>query len=155
MQERLDVIAKAENITYKTEVYDKILDCSKGDMRRAVTLLQSCVNFYGSNGQIPSNALEEISGEVPVHLVAALWEAVKKKDFDTTTNVIDNIMLQGFPALTCLTKVHDDILDNDKIADAHKASICEAIASADKSLADGADDHLQLQAASTKLLHCW
>lgn len=92
MQERLDVIAKAENITYKTEVYDKILDCSKGDMRRAVTLLQSCVNFYGSNGQIPSNALEEISGEVPVHLVAALWEAVKKKDFDTTTNVIDNIM---------------------------------------------------------------
>jgi replication factor C subunit 2/4 len=152
MQGRLNMIAKAENVTYKMEVYDKILDCSKGDMRRAVTLLQSCVNFYGADGQITPNALEEISGEVPVKLMDALWEAVEKKDFDSLTNAIDNIMLQGFPALACLTKVHDDVLDNERITDAHKAIICEAIAAANKNLADGADGHLQLQAVSTKLL---
>jgi len=93
MQERLNVIAKAENVTYKTEVYDKILDCSKGDMRRAVTLLQACVNFYGINGQVVPSALDEISGKVPVQLMDALWEAIKKKDFDILTNAIDKIML--------------------------------------------------------------
>ena len=61
-------------------------------MRRAVTLLQSCVNFYGANGQITPNALEEISGEVPGKLMGALWDAVKKKDFDNMTKAIDNIM---------------------------------------------------------------
>jgi replication factor C subunit 2/4 len=92
MQERLDAITRAENVTYKAEVYDKILDCSKGDMRRAVTLLQSCVNFYGTTGQVTPSALEEISGEVPVKLIDSLWKAIKKGDFDNMTTVIDNIM---------------------------------------------------------------
>lgn len=51
-------------------------------------------------------------------------------------------------------KVHDDVLGDDKIADAHKAVICEAIAMADKNLADGANDHLQLHDVAAKLLCC-
>lgn len=153
MRDRLNVIATAENVTYREEVYKMILHCSKGDMRRAVTLLQSCVNFYGGGGGVMANALEEISGGVPTRLINALWTAVKKKDFDTMVTAVDNIMLEGFPALACLIKIHDDVLADSAMSDAHKAAVCEVIAQADKNLADGADDHLQLHDVSARILH--
>jgi len=175
MRDRLNVIATAENVTYREEVYKMILHCSKGDMRRAVTLLQSCVNFYGGGGGVMANALEEISGGVPTRLINALWTAVKKKDFDTMVTAVDNIMcvsvrllllfstpirkaikyarLEGFPALACLIKIHDDVLADSAMSDAHKAAVCEVIAQADKNLADGADDHLQLHDISARILH--
>lgn len=175
MRDRLNVIATAENVTYREEVYKMILHCSKGDMRRAVTLLQSCVNFYGGGGGVMANALEEISGGVPTRLINALWTAVKKKDFDTMVTAVDNIVcvsvrllllfstpirkaikyarLEGFPALACLIKIHDDVLADSAMSDAHKAAVCEAIAQADKNLADGADDHLQLHDISARILH--
>ena len=100
-----------------------------------------------------ANALEEISGGVPTRLINALWTAVKKKDFDTMVTAVDNIVLEGFPALACLIKIHDDVLADSAMSDAHKAAVCEVIAQADKNLADGADDHLQLHDVSARIHH--
>jgi replication factor C subunit 2/4 len=149
---RLKAIAIAEHVSYGDQVYEEILSSCKGDMRRAVTLLQSCVNFHGNGGNVTPAALEEISGGVPRRLMNTLWSAVELKDFDKMTNAVDGMMLEGFPALACLVKIHDDVLASDVMSDAHKAAVCEAIAHTDKNLADGADDFLQLHNVCTRLL---
>ena len=68
MQKRLLDIASAQSVNYSTEIYDQILDRSGGDMRRAVTLLQSCHTFYGD--KTPN--VEELSGASPLPHRAAL-----------------------------------------------------------------------------------
>lgn len=144
MRERLDFVAKEEKVQYSDEVYDKILQCSDGDMRRAVTLLQSCVNFYGATGNVTPDALLQLSGELPAPLIDQLWAGIRKNDFNAVAKVVNDIMLEGYPALTVILKLHDDIVKTDLYSDKQKATIVERIAHADKCLADGADDSLQL-----------
>ena len=91
MHNRLKAIASAEHVTYREEVYDQILKCCKGDMRRAVTLLQSCVNFRGDRESV-LDTLEEISGGVPGRITSALWSAVRKNDFDMMISAVDSMM---------------------------------------------------------------
>lgn len=145
MRDRLDHIAREEKVEYPDEVYERILDVAAGDMRRAVTLFQSCVNFYGASGDVTADALLEVSGEIPPRLIAALWAAIRAHDFWMVSVAIDNLMLEGYPALNIITKLHDDIVDADTYSDIQKATMVERIAAADKCLADGADDSLQLQ----------
>ncbi|KAJ1459667.1 replication factor C subunit [Pelagophyceae sp. CCMP2097] len=145
MLTRLKFIAGEEEVFYTAEVYDKILECSRGDMRRAVQLLQSCANYYGKDGAVDAAALDEVSGEVPPRLVSDLWAAIRSKSFERTTAIIETIMLEGFPALATMRRLHDDIVDDENIPDAAKADITEYVARADKNLADSADDALQLQ----------
>lgn len=144
MRDRLDFIARAENIKYPDEVYEKILQVAAGDMRRAVTLLQSCVNFYGASGNVTPEALLEVSGQIPDHFVNELWQAIMAQDFARVAVAVDTLILEGYPALAIITKLHDDIVDSDRYSDSQKASVVERIAEADKCLTDGADDSLQL-----------
>ncbi|KAG8236508.1 hypothetical protein J437_LFUL013345 [Ladona fulva] len=46
MQEKLEDICKQEGVTCKSDVLEKLVSLSKGDMRRAVTCLQSCAPLH-------------------------------------------------------------------------------------------------------------
>lgn len=151
MRGRLDMIANAENLQYSDDVYDKILECSKGDMRRAVNLLQSCHNFYGSNNHVTPDALFEISGQIPKRFIDDIWAAIHAHSFPQLQLAIDNVMLNGYPALAVILHLHDDIVSS-SIPDHHKAAVIDRIAQADKALCDGADDSLQLHDVLATLL---
>uniref|UniRef100_A0A7S3NPK0 AAA+ ATPase domain-containing protein n=1 Tax=Aureoumbra lagunensis TaxID=44058 RepID=A0A7S3NPK0_9STRA len=152
MRTRLLSIAQAENVNYPNEVYDNILDFSQGDMRRAVNLLQSCVNFYGANGTISPDALLEVSGQIPPQIISNVWSALNSKSFAEVANTVDYVIKEGYPALALLTKIHDDVIHSSSISDHNKAVIIERLAQADKALADGADDSLQLHDVLLTLL---
>mmetsp|Transcript_30781 Transcript_30781/g.95213 ORF Transcript_30781/g.95213 Transcript_30781/m.95213 type:complete len:271 (+) Transcript_30781:1807-2619(+) len=146
MRMRLHVIAGVQDIAYDEAVYEKILNYSGGDMRRAVMLFQSCVICYGSKGPITTDVLEGISGEIPSLLMKSLWISAKQKDFAAMSGIIVCIMLQGYSATCCLSNIHDAVLANTMIHDEGKAIIFEAIAAADKNVSDGANADLQLRA---------
>lgn len=92
MRMRLHVIAGVQDIAYDEAVYEKILNYSGGDMRRAVMLFQSCVICYGSKGPITTDVLEGISGEIPSLLMKSLWISAKQKDFAAMSGIIVCIM---------------------------------------------------------------
>jgi replication factor C subunit 2/4 len=150
MKKRLLEIAEIQACDYSATIYEHILDRSCGDMRRAVTLLQSCHTFYGE-GQTPN--VDELSGGVPVALIEPLWVAVKANDLTEMGRLIDNLTLEGYSAATCFSELHDIVLRDDAVTDAQKACFFEALAHADKCLADGANDHLQLQTVCAVLCH--
>lgn len=57
---------------------------------------------------------------------------------------IENILMSGYPVLTILKQLSDDVLSNAKLTDTKKAKLCLRIAEADKKLVDGASEHFQL-----------
>lgn len=57
---------------------------------------------------------------------------------------IENILMSGYPVLTILKQLSDDVLVNAKLSDFQKAKLCLRIAEADKKLVDGASEHFQL-----------
>lgn len=151
MQTQLKKIAAAETLTYEECVYDKILEYSQGDMRRAVTLLQSCVNFHGKRNLVASD-LEEMSGDIPVQMMRSLWSAVESKDSNALTLAANDIMLEGISAHRALVQIHDHVTVACLFPDAKTAVICESLAAAESNLQAGADDKLQLQSTCSSIV---
>ena len=86
-------------------------------------------------------------------MIEPLWQAVKANNLTEMSRLIDSLTLEGYSAATCFSELHDIVLKDEAVTDAQKAQFFEAVAAADKCLADGANDHLQLQTVCAVLCH--
>lgn len=123
-------------------VVEDVLQYSQGDMRKAVTTLQSL-------SSVPNANVREIAGTIPQDVVDAVWSAMTtSKRFDLMAkNVEDLIVNAGFSAQTLLGCLLDKLLEedaNDTLDEIAKASIAIRLAEAEKNLIEGADEYLQL-----------
>mmetsp|Transcript_9382 Transcript_9382/g.20321 ORF Transcript_9382/g.20321 Transcript_9382/m.20321 type:complete len:392 (-) Transcript_9382:264-1439(-) len=115
MRQRIEYIANVErcqfeNAEEKEEVMDEILNLSQGDMRRAVTTLQSAHSLSGgggvskdgsdSSGQaIQKESIAEMAGLPPPRVIDGLVTALRSKKFDTVKEYVqDAIVLEGYSA---------------------------------------------------------
>ena len=66
--------------------------------------------------------------------------------FDKVQQAINDIVASGYSATIVISQLHDALVlaPTGEVPDAAKARIAEALARADKALADGADEELQL-----------
>ncbi|KAG5178119.1 P-loop containing nucleoside triphosphate hydrolase protein [Tribonema minus] len=145
MLTRLDHIAAAEHVSISAAGKQAVIGLAGGDMRKAVTTLQSAHQLYGGSGtEITAEALAEVSGRVSPALVEQIWLAVRSGDFRTLTDAVDAFMFEGSPLSSLLTTLLEDTLADDAIPDVTKAAICKKISEADYSLLLGANEELQL-----------
>jgi replication factor C subunit 2/4 len=164
MQQRLNYIAEQEQCSLSEAVRSKILSIAGGDMRRAVTTLQSAHMLTHSaesssdfsdeqkrDDSKPSavdmnvDLIEEMAGFPPVSLIDVLWNGIESMDFATLERCVrEDILTEGFSIPSILNLVSERLISSTELSDLTKADVSIAIAEADKFLIDGADDYLQL-----------
>lgn len=157
MKQRIMYIASEEGCRFdegtEEEVVDEILSLSQGDMRRAVTTLQSAHSLSGGGAKEGGDAIRkeniaEMAGLPPPALIDGLIDVLRKKKFDLVRKFIqDSIVLEGYSAEYVLSALMAKIIDLDDISDEAKAIIAVKVAESDKNLIDGSDETLQLLAA--------
>ncbi|GIY81924.1 replication factor C subunit 4 [Caerostris extrusa] len=126
--QRLNYIATEENVKLEDSVIDSVIDFSEGDLRKAITLLQSAHRLKGDEG-VSVNDIADISGVVPLKWIK---------------EIITNLGYEGYTTGQVINQLHDEIVFHDSLNDKQKSAICEKIAVCDKRLLDGADEYLQL-----------
>ena len=141
---RLREVAAAEALTLVGLCEDTLIKTSGGDMRKAITYLQSASQLYGEGGQVSADAVLQISGSLPTNVSDQFWEAAHGRQFNRIQLEIDNIVAEGYAATAILQRLMEDTLAEDKMDDAQKSIVLIKIAEADKCLCDGADEELQL-----------
>uniref|UniRef100_A0A4W4DUN4 AAA+ ATPase domain-containing protein n=1 Tax=Electrophorus electricus TaxID=8005 RepID=A0A4W4DUN4_ELEEL len=114
-QERLLEICEKESLKYTKEGIDALVKVSEGDLRKAITLLQSAARL---------SAEKEVTESIVT---------------ETAANIID----EGYAATQVLSQLHDIIIE-ERLSDKQKSAITEKMAVVDKCLVDGADEYLQL-----------
>lgn len=140
--ERLRYIAEREDVKVSDECVDRIVRVSEGDMRKAITLLQSAVRMYGN--EITPQHIMEIAGQVPDEEIHGFLRACRSNDFNRLQTAVSNLIHNGFPASQLLNQLHDAIVDSKDIDDIAMANIGMQIARTESRLIDGADEYLQL-----------
>ncbi|XP_028857767.1 replication factor C subunit 4 isoform X2 [Denticeps clupeoides] len=80
-EERLLNICEKENIKYTKEAIQALVKVSDGDLRKAITFLQSVARLNGEK-EITESAVIEIAGVVPSKLVDGLLQICYKGTFD-------------------------------------------------------------------------
>ena len=151
MRARLGVVCDGEGVRASPETIDAVLKISGGDMRKAITFLQSATQLFG--GDVTPAHVVEVAGAVTDAALAPLLGATLGADgsFDAARKAAAGLLVNGFAMGGILEKLVDAVLASALPAPA-QAAVLEKIAQAEKLLVDGADEELQLVGVASAML---
>lgn len=153
---RLKYIADTEHVLYEDGALERLLSASEGDLRKAITLLQSAAKLHGaaSNSAVTVETVDEISGTVPDDIVEGVLTSVGpggQKSSKAIEQVVSDLMKMGWSGSQLLTQLHDRLMVMENIDIAKKSSISLVLSETDKSLTDGSDEHIQILSMCTRI----
>ncbi|KAL4796991.1 hypothetical protein BDV19DRAFT_387860 [Aspergillus venezuelensis] len=171
--DRLAQIAKMEGLSLEDGVVEKLIYCSDGDLRRAITYLQSAARLAGAaqtgkkdgdddeemkdqtSELITVRTIEEIAGVVPESVLDGLIAALQPKklgsSYEAVSKVVTEIVADGWSATQVLLQLYRRIIYDDAITDIQKNKIVMVFSEMDKRLVDGADEQLSILDVALKI----
>jgi replication factor C subunit 2/4 len=133
-------ICYKENINYTQDMLNKIINLSRGDLRKAINLLQKCYNIYGNS--FNNELLEEISGIIPTDKFNLLMENIFNKNMTFVDSYIKQLYYDGYSLVNQILLFHDYIVQSN-LSSITKSKICYKIVEIDQNLIKGSDEFIQ------------
>lgn len=143
MLERLKLICREENVTCDEKSLKTLVDTSGGDLRRAITCLQSCARLKGGESVLYEDVLE-VMGVIPDKYIEKLFDVCREHNFDKVEIAIEELISSAYCAPQVLDQFQELIVSKHDLTDIQKASICEKIAVCAWRLQEGASEFIQL-----------
>ncbi|KAL9714817.1 Subunit of heteropentameric Replication factor C (RF-C) [Leucoagaricus gongylophorus] len=157
---RLAYIAEQEQVDVTKPVLDALINVSNGDLRRAITYLQSASRL--ASASIPPTPIlpydiQEIAGVVPDKVIDDFATVLgidvedrtmdidsdnRKTDFTTIQKKVKAIIREGYSATQLLSQIHDLVILRSLLNSKQKSACALVFAEADKALCDGSDEEL-------------
>ncbi|KAF5391449.1 hypothetical protein D9757_002079 [Collybiopsis confluens] len=155
---RIAYIAAEEGIRIDNSVIDALISTSAGDLRRAITYLQSAHRLSSSTQPpvpITPRDVQEIAGVVPDTVINKFAQSIgidmntnmqidgiPKGGFEDIRNEVRKIIREGYSASQILIQIHDIVIMHPTLNAKQKSNCALIFAEADKALGDGADEEL-------------
>lgn len=158
MLEALQRVSAAEKWAASESVLKEIVRQSRGDMRNALTIMQSLLKLWGD--LVSEEHVGDVCGQVPFYLLRRLASFLtdEKKTINDVFSLCERLMMrEGFCGDGILRGLADILLDEgssveDATAEQNKKTrMCIIIAEADCAIAKKADDFLQVLNACVKI----
>ena len=124
-----------------SEAMGALATVAKGDMRRAITLLQSAARF--NSFKLDVEALYEAAGVVPDSEVGDLIQTCMKCSFNEVEKKVKEMVYSSYPIGQILLQLQEQVVQLG-VDDMLKAEICQKLAKVDKCICDGSNEELQL-----------
>lgn len=160
---RLKYIVDQEDIALDNEdVLEEVLNISNGDLRKAITYLQSAARLHASfnnrideNGdvemvdadttsKITKNSIQEIAGVLPEASLDQIMSSIESLDTRAILQKVEEVVLQGWSAQQVVDQLHDKFILNDSMESSTKNKIAKILFETDRKLNNGTDEHIQL-----------
>ncbi|KAI0176263.1 putative replication factor protein [Hypoxylon sp. FL1284] len=166
-KKRLEDIAEREGVALEAGAVDALIKCSEGDLRKAITFLQSAARLVGAiekegddddsgdkmdvDGErraVSVKIVEEIAGVIPDQTVTRLQKAMQPKSAGATyqaiAKVVEEMVADGWSAGQVLSQLYQAVIQDEMVPDLAKNKITLVFSEVDKRLVDGADEHLSI-----------
>lgn len=154
MLERIQHICKSENVTYSDiSVLEHLISVCDGDLRQAITTLQSAHRLAGANVSLDLDLIHEVSGFIPRRYINRFIATCKSKSLERMESYVSDLINEGYTASQFLNQLHDWLLTQSTISDASLAKIIPAIALAEHRFCDGSDEYIQLLFVASVILN--
>ncbi|KAL1882719.1 hypothetical protein VTK73DRAFT_1239 [Phialemonium thermophilum] len=161
-KKRLEEIAEKEGVPIETDAVDALIRCSEGDLRKAITFLQSAARLVGAgsteNGDddkmnldqkaVTVKVIEDIAGVIPETTIQQLVTAMRPRPtgetYQSIAQVVEDMVADGWSAGQVVTQLYQAVIFDESISDFQKNQIVMIFSEVDKRLVDGADEHLSI-----------
>lgn len=163
----LDTIAAAEGVALPAAARDALVDASGGDLRRAITLLQSASRGAAADEALSAEAVAAAACTLPAGVVAGLEAAAASGQFPAVRAAVEALVGGGYAATAVLEELGRRLSASGKgkegpegkgggapadgaaggvaaMDDLQKAAVAVKLADAERRLIDGADELIQL-----------
>ncbi|NXR37482.1 RFC4 factor, partial [Zosterops hypoxanthus] len=141
--QRLLDVSEKERVKISNEAVSYLVKVSEGDLRKAITFLQSATRLMGGK-EITEKIITEIAGVIPKETIDELLLGCQSGSFEKLETLAKNLINEGFAVAQLVNQLHDTVVESEDYSDKQKSAIVEKLAEVDKCLADGADEFLQL-----------
>ncbi|XP_063297128.1 replication factor C subunit 4 [Pelobates fuscus] len=141
--QRILEICEKESVKITNEAVSCLVEVSEGDLRKAITFLQSATRLTAGK-EITEKIVVEIAGVIPKETLDGVLAACQSGSFEKLETVVKTLIHNGHAANQLVNQIHDIILEREDLKDKQKAIIAEKLAVVDKCLTDGADEYLQM-----------
>jgi len=139
---KIELNPKSEILSNINVISQTISNLSKGDMRKAINLLQVSIGSQLSIEKT-NKILERSAGIMNVDLFNRLKESILTKNTKELDNNIENIILEGYSLVNQINIFYDFVKSLD-IEQTKKAKIICKIVEIDYNLANFSDEYIQL-----------
>lgn len=143
MLTRLEHICKEENVLCAPRVLARLVDASGGDMRRAITSLQSTARLKGE-GRIEDVDVLEVIGTVPDVWLDRMVDMGRTYDYQKMDGFIEELIFEAYSAAQILEQLHDKVTFAEDLTDTQKALICKSISICAYRLQEGCSEYVTL-----------
>jgi replication factor C subunit 2/4 len=143
LESKLKDICAKEGVQCTEKGISTLVNTSGGDMRMAITTLQSAARFKGKS-EISQEDILEIGGVVPDKFVDAILQACYSDSYDKLEHTVKEFISEGYAAAQLVHQLLDRIVIMDVLSDMQKSVIAERLGLVDRRLCDGADEYLQI-----------
>lgn len=141
---RIRTIAKEEDVVISEAALKALDEAAGGDLRLAITLLQSAVKARG-NADLSNEDFVEVAGLIPGAEFKQYVAALLSKDFDRMHASTLRLVRQGFAANQVLEQLHQYIVGTECTAAAvARSNACLKLLQVERRVLDRGDDTLQL-----------
>jgi len=163
---RLREIAETEGVPIEDAAVDALIKCSEGDLRKAITYLQSAARLVGAGKPAEGDAdgedkmdvdvdrkvtvkiIEDIAGVIPDKTIDQLVKAIKPhkggETYQAVAKVVEDMVADGWSAGQVVSQLYQAVIYDETIPDEQKNRIVGIFSEVDKRLVDGADEHLSI-----------
>lgn len=148
MSGRLETVAASEGISLDSTTRDCVMQVSGGDLRKAITLLQSAARMFG---RPTAAAVQYVGGVVPqdrvLDLARLLGSSKSSASVDDISRTLETLLADGYSGVQVLQQLHDGILSGEylqNVPDKSIASLLIKIADKERLMGDGGNEFLQL-----------
>jgi len=165
---RLQFIQKEENIRLEDGVLEEVLKIASGDLRKAITFLQSAARLHSrlatadkegdidltgddEADQITVKSIREIAGSVPRDILDGLLRVAEGKNSSKIFKVVDDAIMEGWSGIEIVNQLHDELILNDAYTPEQKNAFSQILFETDQRLSNGTDEHLQILNLVTKI----
>lgn len=151
---RLEHIRQAEGMTVEEGVLSEVLSIASGDLRKAITLLQSAARLYGTlteQDTVTVASIREIAGSVPPAVLLSLLSNAESKQFNRVFSAVEDAVMEGWSAVEIVNQLHDELVLSESYTSAQKNQFSQLLFETDARLTNGTDEHVQLLNLVTKI----
>lgn len=146
--ERLKLICGEEKLKIDENALEMIVETSAGDMRKAITTLQSCYRLKSDVDEaavtITLKDILEMSGIVPESYLKEFIEICRAQSYSKLEKYVQEFMFEAYSVSQFFDQINDFVVNDEAITNNQKSLICDKLGEASFRLMNGGSEYIQL-----------
>ena len=139
---KMEHISAQEQLSLSYETLVQICQVTRGDLRKAISILQT-ISYFGT--ETNQNIINDINGNLPSSVVNQFMKDIEKskKPIDII-NAVTEIIASAYAVRSLFRPVIQKIIESSRISDHYKSKLCLEMSNADVRLLRGSDEWVEL-----------